>query len=176
MDGNRFDDLTRVVSRHAPTSRRDTLRLLAGSALAAALGRFAPAAAQDVAAGRCRGLRKECRGDNQCCSGRCRKKRCRRAQPTVPLAGTCQAEQNVCRVFIGADCNGGPGNGCSCFVTVGGARLCSPGLVCQHPCTSDQQCQVLTGPGSGCVPLEAPFCDICSGVGAVCASACPNPV
>ena len=44
MDGGRFDGLTKVLARAAePTSRRRTLKVLAGGVLCTALGRLRPA-------------------------------------------------------------------------------------------------------------------------------------
>jgi len=77
MDGRRFDAWTRAG---VAASRRAALRALVAASLAAvvpALGSVAEGAPVAFGARRtCRGAGEVCRGDAQCCSDRCRRKRC----------------------------------------------------------------------------------------------------
>ncbi len=83
MDARVLDRLARTVAL-AP-SRRDLLRLLAGTAGAILLGAPAPAAAE-----RCRRDGARCALGSDCCSGRCRLRRCRPAR--LAAGSLCQRD------------------------------------------------------------------------------------
>jgi hypothetical protein len=162
MDADRFDALTRSLSSTA-SSRRRLLTGVAGSALgalAAALG-FTAADATHVV---CRHVGERCRRSGQCCSSRCRNKRCR-AHGTLNCApGT---PDQFC--FVGT-CGDGT---CGCTNTTGGSSFCSDSVSCYpQGCTTDKQCDALTGiPGSACVECET--CTTTAGRG--CAAPCTTP-
>lgn len=145
-------------------SRRAALKLLAAALGGGALTRFELA---EVAAGTCRQVGDGCRRRRQCCSGRCRgmkgKKTCRGHH-----AGTCKRGDNVCKAGAGATC----GDGCSCFMTTGGAPFCGR-FAFRAACHRDKECEAEgAGRGAACVRNDgacevesATFCAArCSGV------------
>lgn len=71
MDHHRFDRLTRTFA--SESSRRTTLKAVAGGALAAVFGAkvATSAAAQDVVADACMSLGQRCRRNAECCSRFC---------------------------------------------------------------------------------------------------------
>lgn len=176
MDQERFDALARAAAD--PASRRKVLRLLAGGAMAMALARLSGKAGAQVAAtgrGRCRDEKEACQGDNQCCSGRCRKRRCRRS----PNQGRCTIERDVCR--DGDERCGRNGAAlCHCRVTTAGASFCGGGGVsCTGAggtpiCDRDQHCGSVTGKGSRCVRLTAGNCQSSCAGGRGCQAPCPS--
>lgn len=151
MDDRHFDALTKAVVATI-ASRRRALRVAAGGGLGLALTRFVAGGLEvrEVAAKGCRKERKDCKRDRQCCSGICKKRKCRRA----PTQLTCTIQKNFCA--SGADGTGcGAANGgdpCSCVVTTSGASFCGviASLECV-PCLGSGDCAVVAGPGSVCV-------------------------
>lgn len=87
MGARRLDRIARTVATAA--SRRDLLRLLAGTAGTALLGAPLSAAAQS-----CRRDGARCDLDPECCSGRCRLRRCR---PARLAAGSQCTRDEQCR-------------------------------------------------------------------------------
>jgi hypothetical protein len=95
MDANLFDTWTRTIA--APESRRTLLRVFAG---ATALGWHYRA--DNVAA--CRNSGRKCKKGAQCCSGKCKRKKCRAVPPPpgpppptcTPLTASCQAGDACC--------------------------------------------------------------------------------
>lgn len=176
MDRERFDALTRRFAVDPAPSRRGMLRRLVGGALVVLLGSPEVGVAGQAEAGRkrgngrCSGLAKACKRDAQCCSGRCRKKKCRRARsaPPSPFQGTCPA---------GADSCGGGGNVlcavpgsqslCGCLQTTAGATFCADFAVddCTG-CASDADCAGGV-PGSACVRIGG-----CGPCAATCKAPC----
>ncbi len=72
------------------------------------------------------------------------------------------AGDNVCTDTPTPFC-GGPNN-CVCFATVEGGTFCGGGNRSCADCTTDAQCEVLTGvPGSACVQFDGgPSCFACA--------------
>jgi hypothetical protein len=139
MDADRFDALTRSLAS-AALSRRRLLTGMAGSAVgavAATLG-FADASASHYA---CVHIGKRCGNSDQCCSGVCKRKRCR-----VHDKGGCSLSDNFCaggkdnRCKPGCICNNTTGNAPHC----GGSAFC-PAVECQR----DADCGE---PGAACIP------------------------
>lgn len=72
MDGSRFDDVTKVLTKTG--SRRTALKVLAGGALGAVVARFNPTSAEAQDAEQhavCRVNRSRCGSGAQCCSRNC---------------------------------------------------------------------------------------------------------
>jgi hypothetical protein len=174
MHNYNFDAWTRLLVSRQP--RRRVWRGLAGGALAALLPHFGkplPAAARETAAKRCLKEGKSCKRGTQCCSGVCRKKKCRRATGQ----GLCTIRQDLCRTSqpgpgCGVDDGGGP---CFCHVTAAGASFCASAFETEcFPCAANGDCADVTGPDSACIrTLGTPFCDdSCPEQGAFCARPC----
>ncbi len=162
MDADRFDALTRSLFA-AASSRRRLLLAVSGAALsplAAALG-VADARATHF---QCRHVGASCRRDRQCCSSKCRNKRCK-----AHYVGGCQPVVGSGTCFTGVLCR----NNCSCTTTTGGAGYCSDGnhACIEPPCTTDKDCEEFTGrKGVACVE-----CSLCSSTGgAACMFPCPT--
>jgi hypothetical protein len=124
--------------------------MLGGAGLAALLARLDLGG---VAA--CRKAKKSCKRDKQCCSGRCKKGRCK---------GDAKPDADICAdEGPGAIC----GDGCICFASVSGAVSCGdagPTIGCNE----DTDCDDVTGPGSVCFFNK-------DGNGQ-CAAPCANPL
>jgi hypothetical protein len=145
-------------------TRRAVVRTWLGAAGIAVVG-----TAERSLAARCLAAGEECRRGRQCCSGRCRRRRCRPASGQ----GTCSIRKNTCRDVGSPLCGttGGSG-GCSCHVTTRGTSFCGAGLACRAGgiCTKDSDCDSVFGPGSACVR------DCCAEQGGVaCVARCANP-
>jgi hypothetical protein len=145
MEAERLDALVRSLSESPP--RRDALRLLAGSALAtlAAALRFPEAGATHFGCGH---WKARCNSDEQCCSGICKRKRCRAHD-----RGGCRLADNFCA--------GGKDNrcqpGCTCNNTTGNAPFCGGTAFCPPvECQSDADCGE---PGAACIDVA--FCQGC---------------
>ena len=92
MDGGRFDGLTKVLARAAePTSRRRTLKVLAGGVLCTALGLRS---GLQVGATGCKSAGSRCTNRNQCCSRKCCKEQ-------GADQGTCRSRNDRCCSFGG---------------------------------------------------------------------------
>jgi hypothetical protein len=166
MDAHHFDRFTVAFSH--PATRRSALALL--SALGATAFVAEEARAVCIANG------KRCdpkAAPNGCCSGKCsrKKKRCARSVSQ----STCTVDEDVCSASGGAQCSA-TASPCACVVTTKGLSFCGDsseaGSDCT-PCTKDDQCTALTGPGSVCLPA-GPNC--CLGTSSVCLSPCKTPV
>jgi hypothetical protein len=132
MDGMQFDDLTRVAAR--ASSRRATLGLVAGSALAAALAKFE---LTDARKGKGKNKKKKkCRKVNQGCGGK--KKKC--CKGLTCTNGTCVTPgQPECTVD--SDC--------------GANEICQNGVCVPEPpeCTVNNDCGLNETCQNGeCVP------------------------
>jgi hypothetical protein len=162
MNGRQFDEIVKTARR--PRDRRGTLRGLAGAALGAGLG---PLRVQ--AAATCRENGTACRRGDQCCSGVCRRGKCRPA----PGQGTCTTERNVCAVGKTAAACGGTGTDCSCFRRPNGAAFCAnfDSVTCAA-CATDQDCVDLVGPGRVCLRAAGPLCCAAEGTATACARPC----
>jgi hypothetical protein len=102
----------------------------------------------------CHKAKKRCKRGSQCCSGRCKKGKCKgNAKPPV----------DVC---LGREVQDACGDGCFCFESVNGAVVC--GDASASGCSTDAQCALLTGPGSICFFNK-------DGEGE-CAAPCANPL
>jgi len=156
MDTKQFDTLACAVGTAA--TRRIALKTLAGGALGGLLmAHRAPGAGATHFGCRHRGDR--CQDSTECCSGSCKRHRCR-----AHNKGICKVGQNACgtnQVKCGAN---GPVS-CLCYVTTGKAPFCG-GSGKVIACTRDEECVAGTGPGSACVP--------CRGETA-CFAPCPDP-
>jgi hypothetical protein len=164
MDGSRFDALTRSLTR-AARSRRQVLTGVAGSALVtlvSALG-FAEVGATHFG---CLHVGERCTDKSQCCSNRCKDRRCR-----AHNVGRCKAAKNVC-VTGKYGCGDGS---CYCWRTNGGANYCggnvSTDRVCMA-CTTDAECAAaLDTPGAACIDLSG-GCSECPSSTTLCAKPC----
>lgn len=94
MDGRSFDALTRAAASAA--SRRATLGMIAGAALAGTIATLSPLAAKKKGKGKnnkkkkCRKLNQGCGGKKKCCKGfTCVDGTCGCATGTVPSGGKC---------------------------------------------------------------------------------------
>lgn len=131
---------------------------IAGSTLAAVLG------VTDIGATHagCRHVGKRCHKSKQCCSGICKRKKCRAHD-----AGICQADQNSCNSTNTLFSCGADGvNDCYCFITTGEASFCGASRLTSNWCTRDEECEATDGAGAACVQ--------CGSVGA-CVVPCPSP-
>lgn len=126
-------------------------------------------AAQLEADAACRQENKECKRDTQCCSGICRKKRCRRA----PSQGTCTIRKDTCKltggIGFGPKCNGV--SSCECITTKAGAAFCRQigGAACTS-CDSDFDCVAALGANAKCI--RGSTCGDPCGIGDFCAVPC----
>jgi hypothetical protein len=171
VDGMSFDDWTRTLA--APAKRRYLWHIVPAGALTFLATRPGPArvAAQEATAKDCLKPGKDCKRSNQCCSGLCRRRKCRRA----PGQGSCTREQNQCVDGTnGTDCGiASDGNICLCLVTRRGRSFCANTLQSQcFPCTNDRECVSVTGPGSACFRARPPICIGCTDEGGFCAPRC----
>ena len=181
MDGERFDVLTRRLG--ATGSRRQLLRGVLGAALGAALG----VAGVREAAAACLENGERCgrEGDDQCCSGLCKRKRgtnkkfCRQA----PGQGTCTIEQNRCtQGDVAAVKCGASGTDCNCYVTAKGTSFCGAAKTSCFACVTNAACE--DRPPNPSVPGDSggqrgDVCVLCIGCGAAggrgCVQPCANP-
>ena len=166
MDADRFDTLTRSLTRAASSRRRLLTRIARGAlgGAAATLGLSVTEATHFD----CRHVGIACTRTRQCCSGICRgpqgKKTCR-----AHGAGTCkQGEPGICTAPQPelATCNNDAD--CGCVVTTGGSSFCGDFFVpsgCGKACTDCAVCKrdadcVRKGfpPGSACAPFSAGRC------------------
>jgi hypothetical protein len=167
MDDLRFDAFIRSISRDS--SRRGTLRLLAGGALAAGGGlvRTDPVGANHFG---CRHVGKPCGTGRQCCSSRCRHGRCRPHNK-----GICTAGQNFCtQGGAGNECGAGSSGPCLCVVTTGNAPFCAENFTGCFACTHDAQCENFLGKGSACVSGGS-ACACTDPTKTMCALPCQSP-
>jgi hypothetical protein len=171
MDDSRFDTLVRSLSRES--SRRGTLRLIAGGALGGLLTVFGASRAKANHFG-CHHVGKPCTRSGQCCSGRCRGRKDHKTCRAHDI-GICTTSLDACtQGFTAATaCGTSTAGDCSCFITTGGAPYCAQGTAC-FPCTKDKPCYEGIVPGSACV-----VCSGCQGAGnpdgTACAQPCPSP-
>lgn len=148
MDARRFDRLAIELGR-VPRSRRGALRWLGASVLGA-LGAGVTGRAGAAAAARCVPGNEACGQPRQCCSGICRRGKCRRSRGR----GICTVADDSCRGPF-ARCDDGTGDFCLCVVTTRGASFCTGGGVCAR-CRNDKECVAVTGPGSRCTRCAGP--------------------
>jgi len=148
MDGGWFDAITKRLA--ANRSRRGALRLLGGGALAGLLAPAGEAGAQTT----CKKPGDACTRRNQCCSGRCSKRR-ERCQSICAGAGGACGQEAACGLTAS----------CECFTRLNGKSFCGVGRLCsifeQDGCLSDADCDA-DNPGSVCV---AKACNCASGGG-----------
>ena len=167
MDGNRFDDATRALAAAGTTSRRQALRLLAGSALGGVLvllGRGEAAAA-------CQANGTRCKEGKQCCSGRCvrkpgtDKKVCRRAIGQ----SICTIENDSCGATQKDCAEPGSGDSCLCYVTTRGVSVCASSAS-TRTCSTDLECaEEFDVPGARCIRCAF------NATGRACALPCLRP-
>jgi hypothetical protein len=154
MDQERIADLKAIVT--TKPSRREVVRGLAALGIGLATTRLpAPVEATHFV---CRHVGKRCNGRAQCCSGICKRHRCR-AHDT----GRCKASQDSCTV--GTVLCGAGSAICVCVVTTGKAAFCALNGI-SGTCSRDEECVASKGEGAACV--------VCGGVGQ-CAARCPDP-
>jgi hypothetical protein len=155
MDKNHVVAVPRRVSR--VPSRRDVVRGLAALGIGVATTRPpAPVAATHFT---CRHVGKRCNGGAQCCSGICKRHRCR-AHDT----GICKAGQDSC-ITSPVGCGGDSPGLCFCLITTGKAAFCALNGI-SGTCSRDEEWVATKGEGAACV--------VCGGVGQ-CAARCPDP-
>jgi hypothetical protein len=138
MAAIRLDSLARSLS--GSSSRRDTLRLLAGSvfAILATRLRFTRAGATHFG---CLHWKERCSSGDECCSGVCKRKTCR-----APNRGRCRLGHNFCAGGKDKRCK----PGCLCNTTTGNAPHCGKSAFCPAvECLRDADCGVL---GAACIP------------------------
>ena len=122
MDDSRFDALARSLT--SSTTRRSTLRLLAGGALAGALG----LRGADEAGARCRRLGAKCARGDRCCGGaRCagRPRQCTCTGDTKPCDGKCIPTTDCCPGETRA-CYSGPTGTENVGICRAGTQTCGP--------------------------------------------------
>jgi len=154
MDGVQFDRLTKwLVDR--PTSRRGLLRLGVGGGLAA----LGFGMADEVSA--CRRTGKSCiegRRNGDCCSGTCRRGKCR----TTPGAFGCKVGQDICQGEA-VPCPDNPDG--QCVMLDSGKPFCYEAAGCEG-CASHADCT--TFPNGRCI-TNCPACAPPSASGIACA-------
>jgi hypothetical protein len=156
MDKNHVVALTRTVSG-AP-SRRDAVRGLAALGIGLAMTR--PPAPVEATHFICRHAGKRCNGGAQCCSGICKRHKCRAHD-----RGRCKAGQDGC-ITTAVVCGAGSFGICNCLVTTGKASFCALNDATATTCTRDEECVASKGEGAACV--------VC-GDATFCAPRCPEP-
>jgi hypothetical protein len=144
VDGGIFDQLTREVS--GANSRRGAIKLMAGTALAAAIARISPVAAKKHGKGKGKNRKKKCRKLNQGCGG---KKKC--CTGLTCTGGTCQNPPPPPACTANNDC----GNGQIC---VGGSCVQQPPQ--QPDCTVDTDCAADKICLNGSCVLPQPECTV----------------
>jgi hypothetical protein len=157
MDGESFDAVVQRAS--LVSSRRLLLTGVAGSALGAlavTLG-FAGAGATHFP---CRHVGNRCKRASQCCSGICKRHKCRAHDTDI-----CKAGQDTCA--SGPISCGDDSAICFCLVTTGKASFCALNNATPSTCTRDEECVTAKGEGAACI--------VCGGV-TNCISRCPAPV
>lgn len=159
-----FDVLARSLASDN-LSRRQALKLVGGALLGSMLGLLGSETAYATHFG-CRHVGNRCRRGSQCCSGRCRKGRCR-----AHNTGNCPAQQDPCPSTTSCTPEGGS-TACTCFQTTGGARFCGGSFVC-FACTEDTFCEQQLGRGAACV-VNCPG-SFCRGQGQSSAAHCMGP-
>jgi hypothetical protein len=126
-----------------------TLELFAGGALGGLLTVFG-APRSEAAHFDCGHLGERCQGDTQgnaqCCSGICKRHRCRAHD-----RGICKVGQNACGTTE-MNCGVNGTGSCFCFVTTGKAPFCGGDSVV-FACTRDEQCVPVKGAGSVLRPV-----------------------
>lgn len=169
MDGERFDRVTKILT--TTVRRREALAGFLGGAIA--LSRRPEVQANHLV--ECKDVGARCRNGDKCCSGICRRKKCRAHD-----VGTCKPGQDNCASLQGDhSCNGGS---CLCYTTTGGARFCGNSSEEYCPagfttgCVRDPDCGI---PGAACVnsgpECGAPNNGCEPGTEFYCVTACPTP-
>ena len=151
MDHDRFDALARSLGDVA--TRRHALRLLVGSALGAALGLLGGDGARATHGGACKHVDRRCANDRDCCSGRCRRGRCRKTTDPDPAC----AGGDGCSGGVAIWCGPGGSMDCWCATTVEGGGICNWDNGCGAECATSADC----GPDAVCV--DAPCCGTTTG-------------
>ena len=158
MDADHFDALARSLSM-AASSRRRLLAGLAGSALAA-VATAVGIAATEATHFDCRHVGKRCNGGAQCCSGICKRHKCRAHDK-----GICTAAQDSCGLAP-VECGANGAADCLCYVTSGGASFCGGDSTIVIACREDKECETIHGAGAACIPC---------GPNMFCVARCPVP-
>jgi hypothetical protein len=166
MHGSRFDTTIKSMTLMLG-SRRGLLRSLAGSALGAALA----GPCRSASAAKCRKNGLDCRGSNQCCSGRCAGGKCRPA----PGQDVCTIEKLTCDLGKEAARCGVGNLDCACYRRINGAAYCAnvDSVTCA-PCANDQDCIDFLGPGRVCLRAAGALCCAGEGESTACARPCPT--
>ena len=126
MDNCRFDNLTREIAAH--TDRRTAVKRLAGGLAAlAALARADLGLAQDVGIeSSCTLNGDKCKKDKQCCSLKCKKKKCK----CTDIGEKCKADAGCCKGFCGSD------NKCRCIPNNSGKACKGDNDCCSKTCVN----------------------------------------
>ncbi|MGH3449807.1 MAG: hypothetical protein ACRDQW_03590 [Haloechinothrix sp.] len=144
MDGTHFDQLTKRL-----VDRRNTRRGLVRQGLGGGLGLLLFAQVVEEAAA-CRRTGKPCakgRRNGDCCSGTCRRGKCR----ITPGALGCKVGQSICQGKA-VPCPGNPDG--QCVTLDSGKPFCYEAVGCDG-CRSDAECT--TFPNSRCI-TNCPAC------------------
>ena len=149
MEGGRFDDLTQRLA--VLSTRRVSLRAMAGLAVASGLTRGSP-----VAAAFCRAAGKQCQADSDCCSFECKKIKGKKKN------GKRKKSKKVCRgnglvltgcVGLWGDCEG-PSQCCGSLVCLNDMhKCCAPSGA---PCSSTAECCTYGGLDVVCKAIHGP--------------------
>jgi hypothetical protein len=153
MDGREFDEMARSLVTSG--SRRAGLRALVSGALAVGVARLGLEEVAGAASGSCKQVGRKCEKDNDCCSKKCRRGKCRclKAQAKCGAsAGVNDGTASCCGSLVcGYNCDWEATEKLVCCRPVGEVG-------CNENCDCCKDFSVCRG-GRCCVPLGAPCQD-----------------
>jgi hypothetical protein len=180
-----------VSTRHDLRTRRDTRRvkdrraalgaLLAATGTALGLAGGQHAAAQPICDVNgqdcCKVNGKSCHSGDDCCSGRCVRRRGKKVCKQAGNQGWCEVGDDACTgstFFCGTASDSGA---CVCFATTKGHSFCGNNSEIQPgncDCTSGKECERRLGKGARCVRMGADCEGACPGATTGCMAPCPE--
>jgi hypothetical protein len=178
MDPHAFDRLARTL--FAAGSRRAALgALLAATGTALGLTRGHRVAAQGCSPGGecCKANGRGCHTGDNCCSGRCVRRRGKKICKQAGNQGLCEVGDDACTgttFFCGTASDSGD---CVCFATTKGHSFCGNNSEIQPgncDCTSGKECERRLGKGAKCVRVGADCEGACPGATTGCMAPCPE--